>query len=107
MKSLVLESPGQFVFHPDRSVPTENPGADSVLVRVAACGICGSDIPRGFDPGGAYHYPLVLGHEFSAVVEEDGPGVKRGARVAVFPLIPKPGQAGFDTGDFAQTTNYD
>jgi L-iditol 2-dehydrogenase/galactitol-1-phosphate 5-dehydrogenase len=107
MKSLVLESPGQFVFHPDRSVPTEDPGAESVLVRVAACGICGSDIPRGFDPGGAYHYPLVLGHEFSAVVEEDGPGVKRGARVAVFPLIPKPGQAGFDTGDFAQTTNYD
>jgi len=107
MKSLVLESPGQFVFHPDRSVPTEDPGADSVLVRVVACGICGSDIPRGFDPGGAYHYPLVLGHEFSAVVEEDGPGVKRGARVAVFPLIPKPGQAGFDTGDFAQTTNYD
>lgn len=107
MKSLVLESPGQFVFHADRPVPSENPTSDSVLVRVAACGICGSDIPRGFDPGGAYSYPLVLGHEFSAVVEEDGPGVKRGDCVAVFPLIPKPGQPGFDTGDFAQTTNYD
>ena len=107
MKSLVLESPGNFVFHSNRPVPVEDPAADSVLVRVAACGICGSDIPRGFDPGGAYHYPLVLGHEFSAVVEEDGPGVKRGDRVAVFPLLPKPGQPGFDTGDFAQTTNYD
>jgi L-iditol 2-dehydrogenase/galactitol-1-phosphate 5-dehydrogenase len=28
-------------------------------------------------------------------------------RAAVFPLIPKPGQPGYDTGDFAQTTNYD
>lgn len=107
MKSLVLESPGRFVFHPDRPVPSENPTADSVLVRVAACGICGSDLPRGFDPGGAYLYPLVLGHEFSAVAEEDGPGVKRGDRVAVFPLIPRPGQPGYDTGDYAQTTNYD
>lgn len=107
MKSLVLEAPGRFILHADRPVPVENPTPDSVLVRVAACGICGSDIPRGFDPGGAYLYPLVLGHEFSAVVEEDGPGVKRGDRVAVFPLIPKPGQPGFDTGDFAQTTNYD
>ena len=107
MLSLVLESPGRFVLHKDRPVPVENPGADSILVRVAACGICGSDLPRGFDPGGAYLYPLVLGHEFSAVVEEDGPGFRKGDRVAVFPLIPRPGQPGFDTGDFAQTTNYD
>jgi L-iditol 2-dehydrogenase/galactitol-1-phosphate 5-dehydrogenase len=107
MKALVLESPGNFVLHADRPVPERGPAQDCVLVRVAACGICGSDIPRGFDPGGAYHYPLVLGHEFSAVVEEDGPGVTQGTRVAVFPLIPKPGQPGFDTGDFAQTTNYD
>lgn len=107
MKSLVLESPGNFVFHPDRPVPTEDPGADCVRVRVAACGICGSDLPRAFDPGGAYHYPLVLGHEFSAVVEEDGPGFRVGDRVAVFPLLPKPGQPAYETGDYAQTTNYD
>lgn len=107
MKALVLESPGQFVFHPDRPIPTDNPGTESLLVRVAACGICGSDLPRGFEPGGAYQYPLVLGHEFSAVLEEGGYGFSKGDRAAVFPLIPKPGQPGFDTGDFAQTTNYD
>ena len=107
MKSLVLESPGNFVFHAERPIPEENPGAESLLVRVAACGICGSDIPRGFDPGGAYRYPLVLGHEFSAVVEETGGGFHVGDRVAVFPLLPKTGQPGYDTGDFAQTTNYD
>lgn len=107
MRALVLEAPGKFVFQGGRPAPTENPGPDSVLVRVAACGICGSDLPRGFDPGGAYHYPLVLGHEFSGVVEEDGPGVKCGDRVAVFPLIPHPGQKAYLTGDYAQTTNYD
>lgn len=107
MKALVLEAPGQFVFHPDRPVPTEDPGADCVPVRVAACGICGSDLPRGFNPGGSYHYPLVLGHEFSAVVEESAAGFEAGDRVAVFPLLPKPGQSAYETGDFAQTTNYD
>jgi len=107
MKSLILESPGNFVFHAERPIPEENPGAGSLLVRVAACGICGSDIPRGFEPGGAYRYPLVLGHEFSAVVEETGGGFRVGDRVTVFPLLPKPGQPGYDTGDFAQTTNYD
>ncbi len=107
MQALVLEAPGQLTFQPERPSSGECPAADSVLVRVAACGVCGSDLPRAFDEGGAYHYPLVLGHEFSAVVEEDGHGVKRGDRVAVFPLLPKPGQSAYDTGDFAQTTNYD
>lgn len=107
MRSLVLEAPGKFAFHSSRPVPDDHPGPDSVLVRIAACGICGSDLPRGFDSGGAYRYPLVLGHEFSGVVAEDGPGVKCGDRVAVFPLIPKPGQKAYLTGDYAQTTNYD
>ena len=40
-----------------------------MLVRVGAVGVCGSDLLR-FGKGTAYHYPLVLGHEFSAVVEQ-------------------------------------
>ncbi|MCC5839695.1 MAG: galactitol-1-phosphate 5-dehydrogenase [Opitutales bacterium] len=107
MKALVLKAPGKFVFHSDRPEPTENPGSQCLRVRVAACGICGSDLPRGFDEGGAYHYPLVLGHEFSGIVEEAGHGFAPGERVAVFPLIPKPGEPVYDTGDFAQTTGYD
>ena len=107
MNALVLQSPGKLVFQSNQPVPEEPPAPESVLVRVAACGVCGSDIPRAFDDGGAYHYPLVLGHEFSAVVEETAHGFKTGDRVAVFPLIPTPGQTAFDTGDFAQTTNYD
>ena len=110
MRALVLEANGKLVFHPDRPVPpapTEGLGVENtVLVRVAACGVCGSDIPRSFS-GGAYQYPLVLGHEFSGVVETDGQSCKKGDRVAVFPLIPKPGEKPFDTGDYAQTKHYD
>lgn len=50
--------------------------ADSVLVRVAASGICGSDIPRFFH-NGVHFYPIVLGHEFSGEVVEVGAGVTR------------------------------
>ncbi|MGD1030173.1 MAG: galactitol-1-phosphate 5-dehydrogenase [Opitutaceae bacterium] len=110
MRALVLEANGVIRCHADRPVPPKPSSGlgveNCVLVRVAACGICGSDIPRAFD-GGAYRYPLVLGHEFSGVVEEDGLTRKKGDRVAVFPLIPRPGEKAFDTGDYAQTTNYD
>ncbi len=65
--------------------PDDRPAA---LIRIAACGICGSDIPRAF-AGKAYHYPLVMGHEFSGVVEEPVPGGRfaRGSRVVVFPPL--------------------
>lgn len=48
-------------------------------VRVLAAGVCNSDIARAFH-GGAYHYPLVMGHE---IIGE----VASGKRVAVYPLI--------------------
>ncbi|QQY15578.1 galactitol-1-phosphate 5-dehydrogenase [Cutibacterium avidum] len=67
-----------------------NPGPDQVLVKVAWCGICGSDIPRYFD-GGVHSFPQVLGHEFSGVIEETGAQVDnlhRGQRVTVAPLVP-------------------
>lgn len=63
---------------------------DSVVVRVAASGICGSDIPRFFN-NGVHFYPIVLGHEFSGEVVETGKDVKRvkiGDRVSGAPLLP-------------------
>ncbi len=66
------------------------PGPGEVLIRVAAAGICGSDVPRTFDTG-AHRMPLVLGHEFSGTAEELGEGVDPslfGRRFCVFPLIP-------------------
>lgn len=57
------------------------------LVRVKACGICGSDIPRLFN-GKVYHYPLVIGHEFSGIIEDSYDKSNIGKRVCVFPIKP-------------------
>ena len=108
MQALVLEANQKLVYHTDFPEPSA-PSADSLLVRVAACGICGSDLPRGFG-GKAYHYPLVMGHEFSGVVDEEKEGsqFRKGDRVVVFPLIPtNPGEEAYQTGDWAQLSEYD
>ena len=110
MKALVLHADKDLRYTTEFPIPPAPDERPAALVRVAACGICGSDIPRGF-AGKAYHYPLVMGHEFSGVVEEAAPGgqIKAGTRVAVFPLIPK----NLDTdpacisGDYAQAREYD
>src|SRR5262249_56353307 len=55
-------------------------GADEVLVRVAACGICGSDV-HGYDgSSGRRIPPLVMGHEAAGVLEAVGSAVKSFAR---------------------------
>lgn len=62
----------------------------NVVIKVAYCGICGSDIPRYFK-GGVHSFPQILGHEFSGIVDEVGENVTSvhvGDRVAVAPLIP-------------------
>ena len=47
-------------------------GPEDVLVRVAACGVCGTDVHIFYgDKGSAeVNPPVVLGHEFSGVVEQ-------------------------------------
>jgi len=70
--------------------PIPDCGPEDVLVRVAFCGICGSDVPRYFD-GAVHGFPQVLGHEFSgtiAAVGENVTDVRPGDRVAVAPLVP-------------------
>ncbi|HWR52481.1 MAG TPA: galactitol-1-phosphate 5-dehydrogenase [Bryobacteraceae bacterium] len=65
-------------------VPNPRVEPDEVLVRVAACGICGSDI-HGFDgSSGRRIPPLIMGHEAAGIVEQTGPdvaGLARGDRV--------------------------
>ena len=66
------------------------PGEGRVLLKVAACGICGSDIPRIYDTG-AHRHPLIPGHEFAGTVVQTGTGCDvslTGVRAGVFPLIP-------------------
>lgn len=57
-------------------VPDPEIGADDVLIRVQACGICGSDI-HGYDGStGRRIPPLVMGHEAAGIVEAVGANVK-------------------------------
>ncbi len=81
MKALLLDAPGSLVMNETES---PEPRAGEVLIRVAACGICGSDV-HGYDgSSGRRIPPLVMGHEAAGIVEAVGEGVRRfavGARV--------------------------
>ena len=71
-RAAVFYGPGD-VRVEERAVP--EPGEGEVLVRVAVCGICGSDATE-FSRGPVLtRPPVVLGHEFAGVVERIGPGV--------------------------------
>jgi len=57
-------------------MPRPEIAADEVLVRVAACGICGSDV-HGYDGStGRRIPPLVMGHEAAGVIEAAGAEVR-------------------------------
>jgi threonine dehydrogenase-like Zn-dependent dehydrogenase len=101
MKAAVLDRGRMTV----TDVPDPVPGDAHVLVRPLACGVCGSDLHardhsqhlcnllhragfRGFmDPD----QPVVMGHEFCAVIEEHGRGtagtLPRGQRVVAMPFL--------------------
>lgn len=69
-----------------REAPVVAPGPDEVLIRIRACGICGSDL-HAFHVGARRHLPGIgPGHELAGEVAALGPGVAGpavGARVAV------------------------
>lgn len=86
MKALVIETPGRALY---QKVPTPTPGRGETLIRVAAAGLCGTDlhIYRGEYMA---QYPIIPGHEFSGTVAALGEGVtdlKVGQRIAVDPNI--------------------
>jgi 2-desacetyl-2-hydroxyethyl bacteriochlorophyllide A dehydrogenase len=88
MKAVVLEQPHHIEV---RSLPDPTPGSDDIVVRVHACGICGSDLQLvdGLLPGAAY--PFVPGHELAGdvvAVGGDVADVRVGDRVAVDPSLP-------------------
>jgi L-iditol 2-dehydrogenase len=57
----------------DYPVPPVKEG--TVLLRIAAAGICGSDL-KIYDDDHPYFPPVILGHEFSGEIVEVGPAVK-------------------------------
>jgi L-iditol 2-dehydrogenase len=71
-----------------QDAPVPEPGPGEVLLKVMACGICGSDLVEWYRLPRA---PLIQGHEVGACVEKVGPGVlnfKPGDRVMVAPKVP-------------------
>ena len=69
-------------------VPKPKPGHKEILIKVLACGICGSDIVEWYRLPRA---PLVQGHEIGAEVVEIGKAVTKyrpGDRVFVAPKVP-------------------
>jgi len=72
MKALVLEEYMKLAL---RDVPEPTAGPGTVLVRVKACGICGSDV-HGLDGStGRRIPPLIMGHEAAGMVAAVGEGV--------------------------------
>jgi L-iditol 2-dehydrogenase len=87
MKQAIMTNPGQIEIH---EVPMPAPGAGEVLLRIQRIGVCGSDIHVYHGKHPLTSYPVVQGHEFSALLEAVGPGVtglKPGSKVTSMPQI--------------------
>ncbi|MBN2269646.1 MAG: galactitol-1-phosphate 5-dehydrogenase [Sedimentisphaerales bacterium] len=73
MKALIYTAPYSFEYS---DFPDPQVGPDDVLVRVKACGICGSDVHGASGKTGRRLPPLIMGHEAAGVVEQIGGNVK-------------------------------
>lgn len=99
---------------PLKLVEQEIPNAKEgyVVIKVANCGLCHSDVGALDDPGWVGNIikkvPVIMGHEASGIIIEVGPGVndwKVGDRVAVCPMY-TPTDAGPGYGRDGGYANY-
>ncbi|HVZ64593.1 MAG TPA: galactitol-1-phosphate 5-dehydrogenase [Lacunisphaera sp.] len=72
MKAQMLTAPSHLEY---TEVDTPSPGTDDVLVRIRACGICGSDIHGWDGSSGRRRPPLIMGHEAAGEIAAVGLGV--------------------------------
>ena len=87
MKQATMTAPGQIDVH---EVAEPVPGLGEVLLRIQRIGVCGSDIHVYHGKHPLTTYPVVQGHEFSAVLEAVGSGVAGlapGTKVTSMPQI--------------------
>lgn len=70
MKAAVLQGIGQIEVV---DVPKPRSGPGEVVIRVAYCGICGSDVEAYHC--GLYEPGVIVGHEYAGTIAEVGPGV--------------------------------
>ncbi|MBN1298254.1 MAG: zinc-binding dehydrogenase [Actinobacteria bacterium] len=75
MKAIVKEkkAKGAVVY---KDVPFPEINDDEVLIKIKAAGICGTDI-HIYNDEFPYWPPVILGHEFSGVIEKTGKNIKR------------------------------
>lgn len=84
MNIAILEAPGTFRI---ANQPVPDIESHQVLLRVAACGVCTSELDLWDGRAGADRLPRSIGHEVSGVVEQVGAdvaGLKRGDHVAAW-----------------------
>jgi 2-desacetyl-2-hydroxyethyl bacteriochlorophyllide A dehydrogenase len=89
-RALVIDSPGSIGL---QDAPELVPGPGEVVARPVYTGICGTDLEllAGVVDPAYVRYPLVLGHEWSGIIEAVGPGVtglEPGQRVIAEGVIP-------------------
>ncbi len=75
MKAAVLRGWNELAVE---DVPRPVAGPGEVLVRVRACGLCGTDLKMvqgGFEGRWPPSLPFIIGHEWSGEVVEVGPGL--------------------------------
>jgi 2-desacetyl-2-hydroxyethyl bacteriochlorophyllide A dehydrogenase len=94
MRAVIIDAPGNVRIG---SVPDPIPHPDELVIRVDACGICGTDLHLIDGDSPLARYPLVPGHEFSGevvalganIVRRSGsePDLKIGSRVAIEPNL--------------------
>src|SRR5438132_7517709 len=93
MRAVIIDAPG--IIRVD-NVPDPTPRPDEVLVRVGACGICGTDLHIIECDSPLARYPITPGHEFAGEVVAVGSDVAQrygkenitvGSRIAVEPNL--------------------
>jgi 2-desacetyl-2-hydroxyethyl bacteriochlorophyllide A dehydrogenase len=90
MRAIVLDRPGSFRV---AEVPDPTPGEGQIVVKVDACGVCGTDIHIMDGEFPPTPYPITPGHEFAGTVvavASDVPaqmGLTLGTKVAVDPSL--------------------
>lgn len=87
MRAAIIDKPGEVRVG---TVEDPTPGAGQLVVRVGACGVCGTDLHIADGEFPPTPYPIVPGHEFAGEIAAVGPGVtdfREGMRVAVDPSL--------------------
>ena len=87
MKAVVIEKPGTMAVS---SIDDPTPNAGEAVIKVEACGICGTDIHVLHGEFAPTRYPIVPGHEFCGevvAVAKDVKNVRVGDFVAVDPSL--------------------